>query len=261
MNDTLNNIKMADSLAAKSGPAGGIQDILDWLIERNRQVRVSVDLVNFDQLKDWRFNPSTGDLEHISGKFFAIRGVDIHAEGFPALREHWTQPIIDQPEVGILGIITRMIDGVLCFLVQAKIEPGNLNSVQLSPTLQATRSNYMQVHKGKAPRYLEYFRNAGAHEIWLDQLQSEQGGRFLRKRNRNIIIEVDENISPHPDFIWVTLGQLKALMRYDNVVNMDLRTVLSGLLPVNHCSFDEYCYMREALSLKGIGYDIFESRW
>lgn len=82
MNDTLNNIKMADSLAAKSGPAGGIQDILDWLIERNRQVRVSVDLVNFDQLKDWRFNPSTGDLEHISGKFFAIRGVDIHADGF-----------------------------------------------------------------------------------------------------------------------------------------------------------------------------------
>ena len=31
-------------------------------------------------------------------------------------------------------------------------------------------------------------------DILLDQLQSEQGGRFLKKRNRNIIITVDEEI-------------------------------------------------------------------
>ena len=28
-------------------------------------------------------------------------------------------------------------------------------------------------------------------QIILDQLQSEQGGRFLRKRNRNIIIKIE----------------------------------------------------------------------
>jgi len=229
MSNLSNNIKLVDSLTARVGPAGEVQDILDWLIERNRQVRVDIDLVDFDRLSGWHFNSDSGDLEHVSGKFFGIRGVEIRTDGFPLLREHWTQPIIDQPEVGILGIICRMIDGVLCFLMQAKIEPGNLNCVQLSPTLQATRSNYMQVHKGKAPRCLEYFRNAGSHQIWLDQLQSEQGGRFLHKRNRNIVIEVEEEIASHPDFVWVTLGQLKALMRYDNVVNMDTRTVLSGL--------------------------------
>lgn len=229
MSSLSNNIRLTDSLGSRVGPAGSVEDILDWLIERNRQVRVNIDLVDFDCLSGWHFDPDSGDLEHISGKFFGIRGVEISTEGFPLLRENWTQPIIDQPEVGILGIVCSMIDGVLCFLMQAKIEPGNLNCVQLSPTLQATRSNYMQVHKGKAPRYLEYFRNAERHQIWLDQLQSEQGGRFLRKRNRNIVIEVKDEIEPHPDFLWVTLGQLKALMRHDNVVNMDTRTVLSGL--------------------------------
>ena len=72
----------------------------------------------------------------------------------------WDQPIINQPEVGYLGFITKSINGVLHFLSQAKIEPGNVNFVQISPTLQATRSNYSQVHKGKKPLFLEYFQKA-----------------------------------------------------------------------------------------------------
>lgn len=113
--------------------------------------------------------------------------------------------------------------------MQAKIEPGNVNYVQLSPTLQATKSNYTQVHMGIAPRYLEYFLNNSRGEVLLDQLQSEQAGRFLKKRNRNIIIKVQEDIDIGEDFRWLTLGQIKELMRIDNVVNMDTRTVISGI--------------------------------
>ena len=40
---------------------------------------------------------------------------------------------------------------------------------------------------GKYPiKYLEYFQNVKPHQVLLDQLQSEQGARFLKKRNRNI---------------------------------------------------------------------------
>ena len=216
------------SLLTFDGPAGSVDDIRGWLKKRNGAVKVQVELTDFAAMPQWRFNDESGDLEHSSGKFFAIRGLDVTTDGC-MLKPHWTQPIIDQPEVGILGIIAQEHDGVLCFLMQAKIEPGNINNVQLSPTLQATRSNYMLVHKGKVPRYLDFFKNASAHKIWLDQLQSEQGGRFFHKRNRNIIIEVQEHIPEHEDFIWVTLGQLKKLMHFDNLVNMDSRTVISGL--------------------------------
>ena len=145
------------------------------------------------------------------------------------MNDHWQQPIILQPEVGYLGILTKEINGVLYCLMQAKIEPGNVNCVQISPTLQATKSNYSRVHSGKSPHYLEYFVNVKPENIILDQLQSEQGARFMRKRNRNIIIKVDEDVPVLEDFRWMTLGQIKELMAYDNTVNMDTRTVLSGL--------------------------------
>jgi oxidase EvaA len=93
------------------------------------------------------------------------------------------------------------------------------------------------VHKGKAPAYLDFFVNATPNQILLDQLQSEQGARFLRKRNRNIIIKVEEDIELLDNFIWLTLGQIKSLMSHNNLVNMDTRTVISG---IPYGNFDEY---------------------
>src|SRR5690606_33354730 len=39
----------------------------------------------------------------------------------------------------------------------------------------------------------------------------------------------DEDIPKYDNFVWLTLGQLKQLMLYDNLVNMDTRTVISGI--------------------------------
>ena len=61
----------------------------------------------------------------------------------------------------------------------------------------------------------------------MDQIQSEQSSRFYKKRNRNILIRVEEEIPVLPSHKWMTLRQIKALMRVDNLVNMDTRTVLS----------------------------------
>ena len=202
-------------------------EIMKWLADRNRAVDVSVERMSFADLKGWHFDSKRGDLVHDTGRFFSIVGVDVMTN--VGCVKRWTQPIINQPEVGYLGIICKEFDGELYFLLQSKIEPGNVNCVQLSPTLQATRSNYMQVHGGRKPTYLEYFQNARPDQILVDQLQSEQGARFLRKRNRNMIVKIDDDIDVGEDFRWVTLDQIKELVRHDNTVNMDTRTVLSGL--------------------------------
>ena len=202
------------------------KEIVGWLRQRNAEVEVKVEQIPLMQPEGWHFDDDMS-LRHNSGKFFSIEG--IHVETDYGKVGVWEQPIINQPEVGILGILTKEIDGVLYFLMQSKIEPGNVNNVQISPTLQATKSNFTRVHQGKKPDYLDYFVNAKPHQILLDQLQSEQGARFLRKRNRNIIIKVEEDVELLPDFRWMTLGQIKALMSYDNMVNMDTRTVISGI--------------------------------
>jgi len=156
-----------------------------WIEERRNSVYVNVTLVPFHKLEKWGFHPETGNLQHESGKFFSIEGIEVKTNWGPV--STWSQPIINQPEIGFLGIITKKINGILHFLMQAKIEPGNINCVQLSPTLQATKSNYSRVHKGKLPLYLEYFNGEKKVTLLMDQLQSEQGSRFLKKRNRNVI--------------------------------------------------------------------------
>jgi len=211
----------------KNGQFKTSPQIIDWLKEQNHKVNVAIRKIRFDQLTQWNIDDEKGNIHHNSGKFFSIEG--IHVKTNWGDTPEWDQPIINQPEIGYLGIITKEFDGVLYFLLQAKIEPGNINNVQLSPTLQATRSNYTQVHQGNKPLYLEYFQKAKPHEILLDQIQSEQGARFLRKRNRNIIIRPACEIPVYDNFVWLTLGQIKELIRSDNLVNMDTRTVISGI--------------------------------
>jgi oxidase EvaA len=215
------------SAFVKEGQFKASSQIIDWLKEQNEKGKISIKKIRFDQLDQWSINLQKGNIQHKTGKFFSVDGIRIKTS-WGAVPE-WDQPIINQPEIGYLGFITKRFEGVLHFLVQAKIEPGNVNYVQLSPTLQATRSNYTQVHKGKKPLYIEYFQQAKPQDILLDQIQSEQGARFLKKRNRNIIINVDYDIPVYDNFVWLTLAQIKDLMQFDNLVNMDTRTVVSGI--------------------------------
>jgi dTDP-4-dehydro-6-deoxy-alpha-D-glucopyranose 2,3-dehydratase len=184
--------------------------------------------VPLEALERWSTDPNTGDIRHDSGKFFAVEGLAVERPGGPV--PAWSQPIINQPEVGILGILAKEFDGVLHFLMQSKVEPGNCNGVQLSPTVQATRSNYTRVHQGEAVPYLEHFVDARKHRVIADVRQSEQGSWFFQKRNRNMIVDVgDADVEVLEDFRWLTLGQLHALLAEPHVVNMDARTVLSCL--------------------------------
>ena len=203
------------------------KEFFAWFESRCKANSFEVKKLPLTDLKEWHFEQGTGNIVHKSGKFFRIEGIDVQTNF--GLTSCWLQPIINQPEIGILGFLTKKINEVLHFLVQAKMEPGNVNMLQLSPTVQATRSNYTQVHGGKRPLYLDYFLDRSRSRFFVDQLQSEQGARFLRKRNRNMIIQVSdgESVENHEDFCWVTLGQLFELLKLDNIVNMDSRTVLS----------------------------------
>lgn len=200
-----------------------LEDILDWVEEKNRNLKVSISKNKLSDSSVWFYDEDKGEIRNKSSTFFQIRGLQQYREGELVLE----QPILIQDEIGYLGIICKEIDGVLKFLMQAKIEPGNVNKIQISPTIQATKSNFTQKHGGKKPAYLDYFLNADKHTILFDQIQSEQSSRFLGKRNRNIIVMVDEDVEVLTSHIWMTLGQIKQLMKIDNLVNMDTRTVLS----------------------------------
>lgn len=248
-----NELLFLKSMLTTENPFNSIQDLVSWIGKRNEAVRVNIRQMPFGELTNWSFDGNTKNLRHVSGKFFSIDGLRIKNDS--DLETRWTQPIINQPEIGYLGILTKEFDGVLYFLMQAKIEPGNVNCVQISPTLQATKSNYTQTHAGQKPAYLEYFVNASKDEILVDQLQSEQGARFLKKRNRNVIIKTESEIELDEDFRWLTLGQIKRLILLDNIVNMDTRTVISSI------TFSNQALLRgqNTSGFSNLGHDLFLS--
>lgn len=214
------------------------QQVDAWLDERRRANEFRVTLSPLNPLPGWRFLPDRGDLVHDTGRFFSIEGLQVLIGD-----REWTQPIINQPEIGILGILVKKFDGVLHCLMQAKMEPGNVNLIQLSPTVQATHSNYTGVHGGRPTPYLAYFQAPPAERVLVDALQSEQAAWFLRKRNRNMVVETTEEVPEHEDFRWLTLGQIRRLLNRDNVVNMDSRTVLSCIpfgIPPGRAGDDRY---------------------
>nr|BAQ21944.1 putative TDP-sugar 2,3-dehydratase [Streptomyces versipellis] len=198
-------------------------DFQEWWESRRNATRFSAEQVPFGDLEGWRFERDTGNLTHESGRFFVVQGLRITTEQAGS----WSQPIINQSEIGILGILVKEFNGVLHCLMQAKAEPGNINGLQLSPTVQATRSNYTRVHGGANTRYLEYFRGDRRGQTLVDSLQSEQGAWFWHKRNRNIVVRTDEDVPLHDDFHWLTLRQLRKMLTVENLVNMDSRTVLA----------------------------------
>ena len=205
------------------GNVNSMNDIMEWINIRNTKLKVKIEKVNFSYDGFWHYDTQKGYIKNSNNSFFQLAGYQ-EIEDDIIVEE---QPIIIQDEIGYLGIICKMINGVLNFLMQAKIETGNVNVIQLSPTIQATKSNFTKAHGGREPAYLSYFVNAKKYTVLVDQLQSEQASRFYKKRNRNIIILVEDEIEVLEDHMWMTLGQIKECMKQDNLVNMDTRTVLS----------------------------------
>lgn len=222
--------RFAASAVAGSDPAGPFGDLngfQHWFDQCHSHTTMAVRPVSLDDLVGWHTDSATGDITHDSGRFFTVGGLEVHLAGAPV--PTWSQPIINQPEVGVLGILVKEIDNVLHLLMQGKVEPGNTLGMQLSPTVQATRSNYTRVHGGSAVPYLDIFRDPSRHRVLTDVRQSEQGSWFRQKRNRNMVVEVTEDVPTLPGFYWLTLGQVHRLLAVEDLINMDARTVLACL--------------------------------
>lgn len=222
------------AIAASRGGGAALHDdafVEAWIQRRRAAARLTGALVPLDQLTGWQRDPATGNIRHAADRFFSVIGVRCRHRSDRSELE-WDQPILEQPETGILGILARSIDGVMHFCLQAKEEPGNIGGVQLSPTVQATFSNYTGAHGGAVPLFLEHFTAPVPRRVIFARLQTEDGGRFLYKSNRNMIVDAGRDVPLElPDgYLWLTLRQIAGLLRKDDLINACARSVLSSLL-------------------------------
>lgn len=246
-------IQIIESWSITENPINSTEEILKWIKDKNNSTKVNISKIFLEENDVWYYDKLELGIVNRSKTFFKITGIEKIEED-----NIIQQPIIIQKEIGYLGIIGKVINGILYFLMQAKVEPGNLNKIQISPTIQATKSNFMQAHGGKIPDYLEYFSNKNSYQIIVDQIQSEQSSRFWGKRNRNIIIIIEEKIEVKENYKWMTLGQIKELMKYNNLVNMDTRTVLSCVpFALRDYTYKELIYIKSLFTQESFFNSLF----
>jgi len=221
-----------ESIGHPNGPMT-LEDVLAWYQERKESLEASVTEI---PLKDvgggWFFDDETGNLKHGSGGFFEVIGVSVST----SMRESgkgWNQPMVDQgTESSVAGIIRRVTDGVAEYLLEAKFEPGNYGELQFSPTLQVTYSNLNALHAGRRPLFTEYFDGTvPSAKVLYDHWLPEDGGRFYKKRVKNMLVEVPDGelADPPPSFVWLTLKNIKDLLGRDNLVNPHVRSILATM--------------------------------
>lgn len=214
-----------------------LAEVQKWFQAQRDACPMQVTEMPITALEKWKVDPATGNIEHETGGFFSVVGVRVSHTVNREVVSGWTQPIIKQV-VGILGILCKNFKGVRHYLIDAKAEPGNIYKLQLSPTLQSTISNLQRMHGGKKPPFAEYFEEvesiAGGKpgvRVLYSRWLAEDGGRFYLKVNKNMLVEVDEQteITVPSNFIWLTMYQLKQLLKHDNLVGPHVRSIIAFL--------------------------------
>jgi oxidase EvaA len=206
--------------------------VIDWFNKKREESDMIVEEIGINDLDKWTVDKNSGNITHDSGGFFEVIGVKVsNTFDREVGKKGWTQPMIGKNPGGILGILMKRINGIPHYLLQAKAEPGNIGKLQLSPTLQATTSNLLKAHGGIRPKFSEYFDEPKNVKIIYAKWQSEDGGRFHLKSNYNMIVEVDvdEELNIPDSFIWVTLYQIKQLLKIENFVGPHIRGIISYL--------------------------------
>jgi oxidase EvaA len=230
--DTILRIKTMIESIHDDNQINSLDYVINWFNKKREESDMTTQEIGINDLDKWNVSSTTGNISHDSKGFFEIIGVKVsNTFNREVGKEGWTQPMIAKNPGGILGILMKKINGVPHYLLQAKAEPGNIGKLQLSPTLQATTSNLLKAHGGKRPLFAEYFDESNNPKIIYAKWQSEDGGRFYLKSNYNMIVEIEENKELDiPDyFIWITLYQIKQLLKIENFVGPHVRGIISYL--------------------------------
>ena len=74
----------------------------NWLHSVKKRTKVSIDKIRFSDLDQWFFDDQTGNLNHDTGKFFSIIGINVKTNwGYV---NNWKQPVIKQPDFEKINI-------------------------------------------------------------------------------------------------------------------------------------------------------------
>ena len=184
-------------------------------------------LCSLNSLNEWEINKN--EIISKKGEAFKVVFADIFIEGREVV--HWTQPLFEAMGIALFGMFICEENGVYKFLISLKSEIGCYDQVELAPSVQLEA-----IERPQNVVEFEFEKRLKNKEgIIFDTLLSEEGGRFYHEQNRNVIIKINkEEINDLPkNYFWVSYKTLNILVQTNNVLNIQLRNLLSVLEFVN----------------------------
>ena len=189
-----------------------------------------VERIPLTLVKNWVFDGET--VHNNQNKYFTVIGTHVLIDNREVTS--WDQPMIKPAQEGLIGFIVKKINGTYHFLVQAKVEIGCFDVLEIAPTVQCLTGNYREGQNEYSVPFIEYFLNPVNFKIIHKTLQSEEGGRFFKEQNLNMIIESPDDfpVEIPENYCWMTLSQLLLFMKFNNYLNIATRNLLA-LIPLN----------------------------
>jgi len=203
-----------------------IDNIISFITKQKSFYELDVTQIPLKNMKHWHYTEN--EIHHEQHKYFKVIAVDVEIGNREVVK--WSQPMVEPMQEGLCVFICKEINGILHFAVQTKLECGNFDIIELAPTIQTLTGNYKEKNKVPLP-FLDYALNAKKENIIYDTYQSEEGGRFYREQNRNMIILAEKEFpTALPDnFIWLTLNQLYTFLKFNNYLNIQARNLIASI--------------------------------
>ena len=208
------------SLTADCDP-GRLQAIRAWLGGLSRRLWMETHRAPLRDVTGWRHEG--GMIAHERGGFFEVLGVTVEAPTREVPR--WDQPLVRSRGRGIIGFLCQQREGMLRFLVRGVLEPGD-PGVRMGPTVQCMRESHTVM-----PAFVDAIAHAPDSRVRARFVQSEEGGRFYHDERLLLVVELpaEAPVDAPPEFLWMTLRELKEMIRRDGHVNIEARSLVACL--------------------------------
>ncbi len=201
--------------------------ILAWREALRASTRFKSSLIGLDQMRDWS-RDEHGNVRHINGRFFSIEGARVRGGDVREVAS-WDQPVMTQQDDGFFGLLARETpDKGVEFLLQAIAECGNIDVLQIGPSVQSV----WREHAGRRPRLADLFAAQAGIRIVYQARHTEEGSRFWKRSNKSMVAFIEHGRAIAADlrmFHWASLSQIKELALRDNVLSPFVKAILLPL--------------------------------
>jgi oxidase EvaA len=218
------DFKLLNSAVSEVNALNEFDDILNWLTSLKCKYELELRHISLFHINDWKIGKY--DISHIDNKYFQVIAAEVSISNREV--QKWSQPLVKPLQHGITGFIMKEINGINHFLVQAKLECGNFDILEMAPTVQCITDSYLNP---KDVPFLDFLLDIEKENIIYDTLQSEEGGRFFREQNRNLIVRVDSDfpLEVPENYFWINLKQLNMFLKFNNYLNIQSRSIISAI--------------------------------